>query len=119
MRVLRDPPVQGGITFSEGRPVGADLHYEGLANQRRGRADAFSKIMFQYSVRRQPITLEDVLESIQRPSMEDDRDLNLGSTGTVGNVGKHIGGVTDQTVLGTGLSLAQQVTGTYVFGSGM
>ena len=34
----------GGITFVDGAPAGADLHFVGPANQRRGRADAFSKV---------------------------------------------------------------------------
>ncbi|GFR46702.1 hypothetical protein Agub_g8321 [Astrephomene gubernaculifera] len=55
-RLLRFSIRQGGITFHEGRPVGADLHYEGPANQRRGRADTFSKILFQRMARTAPIT---------------------------------------------------------------
>ncbi|MEW5298940.1 MAG: hypothetical protein WDW36_002009 [Sanguina aurantia] len=115
-KLLRFSIREGGITFLAGRPVGADLRYEGLANQRRGRADAFSKVMFQYSVRRQPITLEDVLESIQRPAMEEDRVPSVGSGGAV--VTQAGEGAADQSLLGTGCALAQQVTGTYVFGSG-
>ena len=38
--------------------VGADLTFAGPANQRRGRADSISKIVFQYLARTQPITLE-------------------------------------------------------------
>jgi snurportin-1 len=38
--------------------VGADLHFAGPANQRRGRADSISKILFQHLARTQPITLE-------------------------------------------------------------
>lgn len=30
--------------FHEGRPAGADLHYVGPGNQRRGRADQFSRV---------------------------------------------------------------------------
>ncbi|EFJ43250.1 hypothetical protein VOLCADRAFT_42782, partial [Volvox carteri f. nagariensis] len=55
-RLLRFSIRQGGITFHEGRPAGADLHYEGPANQRRGRADSFSKILFQRLARTAPIT---------------------------------------------------------------
>ena len=32
------------MQFKDGEPVGADLHFEGAANQRRGRADACSKV---------------------------------------------------------------------------
>lgn len=38
--------------------VGADLHFAGPANQRRGRADSISKIVFQHLARTQPITLQ-------------------------------------------------------------
>lgn len=42
--------------------AGADLHYDGPANQRRGRADTLSKILFQLLARTQPITLEALLQ---------------------------------------------------------
>ena len=42
--------------------MGADLHFLGPANQRRGRADSLSKIVFQHLARNQPITLEQLLE---------------------------------------------------------
>jgi hypothetical protein len=35
---------QNGLMFHEGRPCGADLKYIGPGNQRRGRADQFSKV---------------------------------------------------------------------------
>lgn len=38
--------------------VGADLHFAGPANQRRGRADSISKILFQHLARTQPISLQ-------------------------------------------------------------
>jgi snurportin-1 len=62
-RLLRFSIREGGIALHEGRPVGAALHYEGTANQRRGRADLFSKIMFQHNARRQALTFERLLES--------------------------------------------------------
>lgn len=43
--------------------VGADLTFAGPANQRRGRADSISKIVFQYLTRTQPITLEQLQEA--------------------------------------------------------
>lgn len=46
-RLLRFSLGADGIRFEGGRPAGADLKYEGPANQRRGRADAFSKVLFQ------------------------------------------------------------------------
>lgn len=38
--------------------VGADLHFAGPANQRRGAADTISKLVFQFLARTQPITLD-------------------------------------------------------------
>jgi snurportin-1 len=46
-RLLRFSVGEGGVAFEGGRPAGADLKYEGPANQRRGRADALSKVLFQ------------------------------------------------------------------------
>ncbi len=44
--------------------VGADLHFAGPANQRRGRADSASKILFQHAARTQPITLQQLQASL-------------------------------------------------------
>jgi snurportin-1 len=48
-RLLRFSLGARGVLFGpdDGRPYGADLRYEGPANARRGRADAFSKVLFQ------------------------------------------------------------------------
>ncbi len=44
-RLLRFSIQQGGMMFGpDGRPAGADLKYEGPGNERRGRADAYSKV---------------------------------------------------------------------------
>ena len=42
-------------------PLGAALKLDGGANQRRGRADVWSKIAFQYRARRQPLTISQLL----------------------------------------------------------
>ena len=34
----------GGLRFQDDEVVGADLHFEGMGNQRRGRADTLSKV---------------------------------------------------------------------------
>eukprot|EP00878_Enallax_costatus_P019259 GHUV01020315.1.p1 GENE.GHUV01020315.1~~GHUV01020315.1.p1 ORF type:complete len:152 (+),score=36.50 GHUV01020315.1:257-712(+) len=58
-RLLRFSIREDGMLFNmDGSPAGADLAYEGPANQRRGRADLISKIMFQWQARRQPLQLE-------------------------------------------------------------
>ena len=67
-RLLRFSIREGGIALHEGRPVGAALHYEGAANQRRGRADHFSKIMFQHNARRQALTFERLLQAAEESS---------------------------------------------------
>ena len=43
-RLLRCSVGARGIQLVDGEPTGADLKYEGLANQRRGRADVISKV---------------------------------------------------------------------------
>ncbi|KAI8470226.1 MAG: hypothetical protein J3K34DRAFT_521574 [Monoraphidium minutum] len=50
-RLLRFSVGPGGVAFDGGRPAGADLSYEGPANQRRGRADGLSKLLFQVLAR--------------------------------------------------------------------
>ena len=37
---------EGGLQFRDDELVGADLHFEGMGNQRRGRADTYSKVGF-------------------------------------------------------------------------
>eukprot|EP00887_Chlorella_sp_A99_P000428 scaffold17.g428.t1 len=60
-RLLRFAIGPGGFQFRDGQPVGADLHFLGPANQRRGRADSLSKIVFQHLARTAPITLDALL----------------------------------------------------------
>ena len=57
--------LQSLLQVADGHPVGADLRYEGSAHTRRGRADIISKILFQYLVRREPLTLQTLLEASQ------------------------------------------------------
>ena len=54
---------EGGLTIHEGALQSADLHYEGVANQRRGGADSLTKIIFQYNARREPITFVEIAEA--------------------------------------------------------
>jgi snurportin-1 len=61
-RLLRFRLGPGGVVAGpDGAPVGADLEYEGAANQRRGRADPLSRILFQRAAREAPIALEALL----------------------------------------------------------
>lgn len=68
--LLRFTIRDGGIQFSEGCPVGAALHYEGPANQRRGRTDLISKILFQYHARRDALGFEALMAAAQCCAME-------------------------------------------------
>ncbi|KAL3143993.1 hypothetical protein ABBQ32_003801 [Trebouxia sp. C0010 RCD-2024] len=62
-KLLRFEIGPGGIQMHDGQPLGADLKYVGVANQRRGRADACSKVLFQYMARRQPISFAEILDA--------------------------------------------------------
>ena len=64
-RLLRFALGPGGVTFRGGQAVGADLRYEGPANQRRGRADSLSKILFQHLCRTAPIGLPALLAAAE------------------------------------------------------
>ena len=46
--------------MEDGRPTGAALRFEGSAQQRRGRADTWSKIAFQYYARRAPLSFQEL-----------------------------------------------------------
>jgi len=63
-------------------PAGADLSYEGPANQHRGRADQYSKVLFQWQARRQPIRLADLVAASAAGEMEagsdGSKDLDMG-----------------------------------------
>mmetsp|Transcript_37205 Transcript_37205/g.71346 ORF Transcript_37205/g.71346 Transcript_37205/m.71346 type:complete len:446 (+) Transcript_37205:164-1501(+) len=54
-----------GMHIVDGRPVAAEVHWDGLANQRRGGADSFTKVLFQYAARHQPLTIQHILEVVQ------------------------------------------------------
>jgi snurportin-1 len=61
-------PVLQAISPSNSSPcpsaqAGADLHFSGPANQRRGRADTLSKIVFQHLARTRPISIDQLLEA--------------------------------------------------------
>jgi hypothetical protein len=44
-KLLRFTIREGGLQLKDGLPVGADLQFEGMGNQRRGRADTYSKVL--------------------------------------------------------------------------
>ena len=43
-KLLRFDVGPGGLQTQHGQPTGADLKFTGVANQRRGRADVYSKV---------------------------------------------------------------------------
>ena len=44
-KLLRFDIGPGGLQIQHGQPLGADLKFTGVANQRRGRADVYSKVL--------------------------------------------------------------------------
>lgn len=62
---------QGIMYGDNGAPIGADLRYESLANQHRGRADSFSKILFQQRARADPLRFESLVERAGAQPIED------------------------------------------------
>jgi snurportin-1 len=69
----------------EVHPIGADLKFIGIANQRRGRADTLSKILFQMMARREPITID----MLKAAAVESELGLRDGGSNTQG--GESIG----------------------------
>ncbi|CAI5497731.1 unnamed protein product [Closterium sp. Naga37s-1] len=63
-KLLRFAIGPGGLHLEEGRVGGADLLFQGTANQRRGGADSCSKILFQYSARHSPLTIQDIAAAV-------------------------------------------------------
>lgn len=63
-KLLRFTIRTGGIKMDNSRPVLADLQFEGFANQRRGRADSISKILFQYNARRGLINFNKLFDEV-------------------------------------------------------
>ncbi|DBA77616.1 TPA: hypothetical protein ACH3X1_009415 [Trebouxia sp. C0004] len=63
-----------GLQVQHGQPVGADLKFTGVANQRRGRADVYSKVLFQYLARRDPnaIALSQLLHAAQKSAFHEE-----------------------------------------------
>lgn len=64
-KLLRFEIGPGGIQMQDGQPTGADLKFVGAANQRRGRADACSKVLFQYMARRNPISFAQLFNAAE------------------------------------------------------
>ena len=79
-RLLRFSLGQGGITFHESRPCGADLTYLGLVSQRRSKADCFTKILFQHQARRNPTSFQHLMNCCDgggEDKAEDDHECTM------------------------------------------
>ncbi|MCO5584806.1 hypothetical protein L7F22_038738 [Adiantum nelumboides] len=63
-----------GLTVVDGRPVTADIHYQGVANRYRAGADSVSKVLFQYSARHCPLTISSIIAAIE--TSEDDFEMD-------------------------------------------
>ncbi|CAA6659924.1 unnamed protein product [Spirodela intermedia] len=55
----------GGLKLAEGRLEMVDLIYIGKSNSRRGFADSYSKVLFQFTARHNPLRFEDLVASLQ------------------------------------------------------
>lgn len=75
IRLLRFSLRGGGIVLRGGQPAGADLHLEGPVRGARGRADVWSKIMFQQLARSEPVLFESVLAAAAGEAEEDGEDM--------------------------------------------
>jgi snurportin-1 len=65
-----------GISIVDGKPVVADIHFQGLASKNRaGGADSCTKILFQYAARHSPLTITDLLVAIE--ASDDDGDTSM------------------------------------------
>lgn len=68
------------FSTTDGSPCGADLAYEGPANQRRGRPDQLSKIVFQWQARRQPLRLAQLIqEAAEQAGVDEQAAGKLGA----------------------------------------
>ncbi|KAH7430545.1 hypothetical protein KP509_08G003400 [Ceratopteris richardii] len=62
-----------GLSILDGKPVTADIHYQGLANRFRAGADSVSKVLFQYAARHCPLAFSDILAAIE--ASDDEMDI--------------------------------------------
>lgn len=61
-----------GLHIIDGKPLVADLHFQGAMTHARAFADSCSKILFQYAARHSPLTFEDLLSSVDLDDEESD-----------------------------------------------
>ncbi|PSC69269.1 snurportin-1 [Micractinium conductrix] len=100
----------GGIVFQDGQPVGADLHFAGPANQRRGRADSASKILFQHLARTQPVTLA----ALQAAAAASEAAAAAAAAAEGGALGDKMGSGDSSALAGLGGSMSVVSAGTEV-----
>jgi snurportin-1 len=65
-----------GLSLVEGKPVVADIHFQGVANKNRARrANTCTKILFQYAARHGALTVHDLLAAIEASDEEGDTSM--------------------------------------------
>ncbi|KAI5080951.1 hypothetical protein GOP47_0004134 [Adiantum capillus-veneris] len=64
-----------GLSVVNGKPVTADIHYQGVANRYRASADTMSKVLFQFSARHCPLTISHILAAIE--TSNDDFEMDF------------------------------------------
>ncbi|XP_042502323.1 snurportin-1 isoform X2 [Macadamia integrifolia] len=70
--LLRFVVGEGGFRFVDGKLEMADIHYIGKTNRARAFADSYSKILFQYTARRSPLKIDDLVASISSCHSQED-----------------------------------------------
>ncbi|CAM6102318.1 unnamed protein product [Calypogeia fissa] len=61
-----------GLTIVNGRPVVADIQFQGVASRSRPGADSCTKVLFQYAARRDPLTIMDLVAAVDSSDAEGD-----------------------------------------------
>ncbi|XP_074317195.1 uncharacterized protein LOC141653358 [Silene latifolia] len=69
--LLRFAINDGGLIFIDGKLEKADLVYQDKPNRGRAFADSYSKVVFQYMARRSPLSIDDLVASINSSAEED------------------------------------------------
>lgn len=70
--LLRFSVGEGGLLLVDGKLERADLQYLGKPNRSRAFADSYSKVLFQYAVRRSPLQIEHIFASISSSLASDE-----------------------------------------------
>ncbi|GFP89291.1 snurportin-1 [Phtheirospermum japonicum] len=75
--LLRFTINEGGLCFADGKLERADLQYLGKSNRSRAFADSYSKVMFQYTARHSPLSIDHLFASVISSSEENTCDTDM------------------------------------------